>query len=270
MKNVFKNASLYAIVLTTLLFVACSSDSDESDIPTDVVVSQDDIIQVLESDELSGIADEIITDVFNNGATAKTRPDCYDTVFNNTGYTITFTDCVIDDENTVDGVIEVIYGAEQADTVTINTTFVDLNVNGIVVNGTRNFVINTNAGGMDSLSFTFDVTSNMTFVLVDGTEVSESGTKTVGFNLNQDLSSGSVTLDGQWTVNWGDDTYTANITDTLEADLECEHFGSGRMDLNKNGLGVTVDFGDGTCDSTATVIYPDGTEQEIDLNDQSV
>ena len=37
------------------------------------------------------------------------------------------------------------------------------------------------------------------------------------------------------------------------------------MSLNKNGLNVTVDFGDGTCDDLATLTYPDGTMEEISL-----
>ena len=39
------------------------------------------------------------------------------------------------------------------------------------------------------------------------------------------------------------------------------------MELSKNGLEVNVDFGDGTCDDIALLVYPDGTTEEISLKD---
>ena len=37
------------------------------------------------------------------------------------------------------------------------------------------------------------------------------------------------------------------------------------MDVSKNGLAMSVDFGDGTCDSEIAVIYPDGYTEQINL-----
>lgn len=39
------------------------------------------------------------------------------------------------------------------------------------------------------------------------------------------------------------------------------------MTVAKNGLSISVDFGDDTCDDIATVIYPNGKVEEISLRD---
>jgi hypothetical protein len=39
------------------------------------------------------------------------------------------------------------------------------------------------------------------------------------------------------------------------------------MVVNKNGLEVTVDFGDGTCDALVTISYPNGATEEVTLED---
>jgi hypothetical protein len=37
------------------------------------------------------------------------------------------------------------------------------------------------------------------------------------------------------------------------------------MTIDKNGLTIGVNFGDGTCDDIALVTYPNGVEEEITL-----
>ena len=111
------------------------------------------------------------------------------------------------------------------------------------------------------------MTSDMSVTLPDATVVSETGTKTIGIVFDELLENASLTIDGEWVVTVDGDTYSVNVTDLLETNIGCEYIAKGVMLLAKNGLQVSVDFGDGTCDDTAVLGYPDGTEEEFTLKD---
>jgi len=59
--------------------------------------------------------------------------------------------------------------------------------------------------------------------------------------------------------------FRRDITKPLLYDNSCDYIKSGAIVLTKNGNTITTDFGDGTCDSVATVTT-NGTTETIDLS----
>jgi hypothetical protein len=74
----------------------------------------------------------------------------------------------------------------------------------------------------------------------------------------------SVTGSGSVVLN---DTasYTKTITTPLLFDASCDYIKSGVIELNRNGVVSVINYGDGTCDSVATVTT-EGTTEEISLH----
>ncbi|MBC2840556.1 hypothetical protein [Robiginitalea sp. SC105] len=60
-------------------------------------------------------------------------------------------------------------------------------------------------------------------------------------------------------------TYTVNVTSPLTGNFECTYLVSGVMIVGKNGLSMTVDFGDGSCDNEAILTYPNGMMETYEL-----
>jgi hypothetical protein len=91
----------------------------------------------------------------------------------------------------------------------------------------------------------------------------------------QEWTSGFETLDksdnvyylsGSGSVTINDTaTYTKTITTPLLFDASCDYISKGVVELTKNGSTAVIDYGDGTCDSKATVTI-DGTTEDINLH----
>ncbi len=260
--------SLYAMKNIALLGVlaiftfSCSNDSEDS--PPDQELSQTELQTILETDDISSVADNALAEAFIGGDPAgKNGNDCYEAEYTDTGFTIVFNNCNLNGTDNVNGTLTVVYEtSEQSSAFT--ATYDSFFVGDIELNGTRSYTFDAN---MDQTSYSFNVTSNMTATMGDGTLITETGTKTFGFTFGEDLESTAFTISGNWTVTIGENSYSIEVTSTLEASLNCAYITQGTMDVNKNGLEVTVDFGDGSCDDVATVIYPNGATQDITLND---
>jgi hypothetical protein len=69
--------------------------------------------------------------------------------------------------------------------------------------------------------------------------------------------SGSISQDGS-------STYSRKILVPLFVDRSCRYILSGQVELTNNEGSMLIDYGDGTCDNTATVTK-DGVTEEIDL-----
>ena len=107
----------------------------------------------------------------------------------------------------------------------------------------------------------------MNLILADGTNVSENGQRVFGFTIGENVEDIAITLSGSWNLNDGSDAYTISIINELQTKLGCNYVAKGLMGLDKNGLAITVDFGDGTCDAMATITYPNGSTEEVSLKD---
>lgn len=201
--------------------------------------------------------------MFNGSQSAKTAKnnDCYQTTHSNTGFSVSFDDCSVEEDGEkLKGSLSVEYGSE-GDSFAFAVTFDNLMVGAVAWVGTRSFTF----FGEENNSVVINLTSDMTITMPDGKKISEKGNKTLAVVFNEDFSDGVVTLDGDWILKADGNTYFVGISKLLETGLNCNYVGKGLMLLNKNGLEVSVDFGDGSCDEVAELVYPNGSKENISL-----
>ncbi len=254
----------YAIALmgTALLgFQSCSEDGMPSD---DEKLSQAELQTILTTDEVAGVADNALAEIYA-GSTAKMSTakisDCYTVEFTETGFVATFNNCVLNGTDNINGTVTVTYEAG-TETASFTATYVDFYVGTIKINGTRTYVVNTS---MEQSTVSFTVTSDMSIEMEDGSTISEAGEKTFGITFGEDLASTVFTLSGNWTVEADGNVYAVETLEDLQGSAACDYLTTGVMVVSKNGLAVTIDFGNGECDDVATLIYPNGASEEISL-----
>ncbi len=268
MKNVIdmvKNISM--ILLVASFAVSCSTDESEKDIilETDMLSAQE-VQLVLETDQLSGAADQVLSQLFlNNGTAGKNdlANDCYVAEYSDTGYSVTFNNCVLNGTNNVNGSLVVTYDFD-SESASYTVTYTDFYVNEAILNGTRTILL---LGNTVENALSYTVNSDMNLELADGTNISENGERIFGFTIGDTIEDISITLSGSWSLNSGGDAYSITIIDDLQTSIGCNYISAGQMNLDKNGLAVTIDFGDGTCDDMSTITYPNGATTEVSLRD---
>ncbi len=268
MRNLIISYNNVVVLFLAAIFIfSCSNDKDQIDNNlNDTKLKADELQLVLETDQLSGVADTLLSELYlSNGASGKSveTDECYATLYSDTGYTITFDDCTLNETDVVSGTLSVAYSSN-GENASFTATYSDFNVNGAELNGTRSFLLVGEANG-NALSFS--VTSDMDMVLADGTIIAESGNRVFGFNVADSLEDIAVTLNGNWDLTVGANVYQVTITDTLETNIACSYISKGKIKVDKNGLIVLVDFGNGTCDDSAMITYPNGVIEEISLKD---
>ncbi|MDT7830532.1 hypothetical protein RQM65_17825 [Pricia sp. S334] len=248
----------FLLMGAAILVFSCSKDDDNGS--TETQVSQNELNTVLQTDEISGIADDVIRDVIDNGYTAKSSGNetCYVADWMETGYSIAFDNCKEGGKN-LNGSLSVVF-KEEGGSYAYTVTYDELTVGDIELRGTRTIVF----GGEEN-SLVMDVTSDLSLTMGDGKVISEKGVKRIALIIGADSS--RVTVDGDWVVGIDSNTYTVSIPKVLETQIGCEYVGKGNMTLGKNGLEVFVDFGDGSCDDVAELEYPDGTKETISLKE---
>ncbi|MEX0289500.1 MAG: hypothetical protein AB3N14_10365 [Flavobacteriaceae bacterium] len=253
---------LAALVFILVVSYNCSKDNDTPNEEEQLTATE--LTTILETDDAAGSVDTILADLYlNDNTSAKNSNDCYAAEYTDTGFSVVFENCVLNGSDNVNGTLTVNY-AEEGESVTFTATYDGFYVGDIELNGTRSYSVDGNeAQG----SYAFSVTSNMTVTMADGSSISENGTKTFGFTFGDTLESSTFTIAGNWVVEKGDNRYAVEVTSTLEGNFSCGYLTSGTMDVNKNGLEVTVDFGDGSCDDIVTVIYPNGATEDISIKD---
>lgn len=239
-----------------LTIVSCSKD-EESTTENDTTLTEAEVQTVLETNGVSGAADNIVRDIFNSEESGESaKNSCYVTTYFDTGFTVSFDNCRAEENGAVlDGGLTVTYQGTD-DSLAYTITFDDLMVGDMALKGTRSFVFSA----QNDNSIVYEVTSDMTVTMANEKVVSENGTKTFAFILGEEWGTGKLTIDGDWTLQIDSDTYRVSVDQLLETNFGCEHIGKGIMILNKNGLEVSLDFGDGDCDDMASLTYPDGTE----------
>ncbi|WP_291963491.1 hypothetical protein [Maribacter sp.] len=249
------------LFLSGVLLIAYSCSEDDSTIE-EVDFSQAELKAVLETDDITGGIDLALFELSsNNSSTGKTLSyECYSAVYTDTGYIATFNNCVLNGTDNVNGTLAVTYNL-QGETSSFTASYVDFYVGETKINGTRAFSFNTSSSDN---AITFEVTSEMTVEMEDGAIISDSGTKFTTISFNE---TATYSVEGSWTVIFEGNTYNVTVKDPLTSEITCTYVSSGDMDVSKNGLSVNVNFGDGTCDDTATLTYPNGVAEEISLED---
>ncbi len=254
---------LSLIGILSLVAYSCSKDQGMMNQES---LSSTDLKTILESDDISSVADTTLSELYmNNSSTGKSanNNDCYSAEYSDTGFTATFNNCVLNGTDNVNGTVTVVYNLE-SETASYTATYTNFYVGTIKVNGTRTYIL---SGNSDENTISFSVTSTMSLEMENGETISESGTKTFSVSFGDSLATSTLTIDGNWTLNVNGNTYNVNVTDTLEGNFSCAYLTTGVMTVDKNGLVVTVNFGDGSCDDFATLLYPNGVEEEISLKD---
>ena len=266
MNTLIKNFKPVLLGMIVLFAFSCSNDQ-ENPLVQEQKVSSDEVVSILDIDSQSRVIDDVLTDLFQDGKSGKSSKmeDCFTAEYSDTGYTVTFDNCSVDGSENITGSLSVVYKIGEEETA-FTATYTNISVNGIIINGTRSFNI---VAGSEEGSFSFNIVSDMNIELADGSTIEESGSKNIELVLDgENFANSTLEIDGNWTVKADGNTYVVNITTPLTTNiLNCGYISAGEMSLNKNGLGVTVDFGDGTCDDVASVTYPDGTIEEISLKD---
>lgn len=259
--STFRKLSLIGII--SCIAFSCSDDQGMMEQES---LTQTELKTILESDDISSVADTALSELYmNNSSSGKSAKnnDCYTAEYSDTGFTATFNNCVLNGTDNVNGTVTVAYNVE-SETASYTATYTDFYVGSIKVNGTRTYVL---SGNSNENSISFTVTSTMSLEMENGETISESGTKTFTVTFSDSLEASTLSISGNWNLNVDGNTYTINITNTLEGSFGCAYLTTGVMTVNKNGLVVTVDFGDSSCDEFATLIYPNGVEDEISLKD---
>jgi len=262
-------AIVKALLFSGLLLItfSCSKDLESANLDVDQKVSKTEVKTILEMDEFSSAADGVVTDIFQQGASNKSakNEDCYTTEFSDTGFTVNFDNCAVEEGGEeLSGMLAVTY-KEGEESTAFTATYTNLSVDDIILNGTRSF---TMSGNNENENVSFTIVSDMSVTLADGSVVEEAGTKTFSILFDfENFANSALTVDGNWAVKADGNTYTVNVSSELVANFGCDYVGKGVMALAKNGLEVVIDFGEGACDDAANMTYPDGTVEEISLKD---
>lgn len=163
----------------------------------------------------------------------------------------------------VNGTLTVSYNLEsEASFVTAMYTY--FYVGSIKINGTKSYVVTDNS---NNSSISFETTSDLILIMEEGSTVSENGTKSFTLTSGDSLETTIFSIYGDWTVDIDGSSFTVAVNSALEGNFACSYLNVVSMTIAKNGLSIIVDFGDGTCDDIATVIYPNGKVEEISLRD---
>lgn len=263
MKKVSNTVGQFLLLGSMAIVVYSCSKDDTDTVQQETELSQAEVKTVLEIDDVSSAADNIVRDLFNQDESGKSAKDeaCYQAVYSDTGYSVSFDNCSVEENGEVlNGSLSVVYGKE-GDSYAYSVDFDELMVGKTGIDGTRSFAFNLEQEN----SIVFDVVSDMTITMADGEVVSEKGSKTFAIVFGEEFGNGMLTLEGDWTVKADGNTYAVSVPKLLEANFGCDYVGKGLMMLSKNGLEVSVDFGDGSCDEVAELAYPDGSKEDISL-----
>lgn len=149
------------------------------------------------------------------------------------------------------------------------TTFKDFSVKGRQITGTKVMTtVSVSAEGQPE----FLVETNLTMIDKKGTTITKiaTGTNTwrAGFG-DDDRFNDVFVMKGTATVEVNNEVMTRTVVEPLLVDRSCEYIKQGIVELDKNGMISSIDFGDGNCDAIATVTK-DGDTYEIDLEEERV
>lgn len=242
---------------------SCSKDAEKDLMAENSQLSQTELSTILEADQWTGVLDEVLLDLYekNTAAAAKFADDnCYEITYTETGFRVVFDNCILNTTDAVNGVLEVTY-ASNPEVTSFTVSYSEFFVGTVQLNGIRTITVSQEG----DRSLLLSVSSEMTVVFEDGTTLTENGIKNLEFQFGESLGETSYSITGDWTVTNGNTIYSVSATEPLNGTLLCEYLVSGLMDIDKNGLELRVDFGDGSCDNLVTIIYPSGATEEIEL-----
>ncbi|MBQ4819329.1 hypothetical protein [Aquimarina sp. MMG016] len=261
MNKPFFKVKILATIFTACLLIASCSDDDNNN-PLNQSISKEDVQKNLDLEKASAFVDNLImdqsSDLVTPGRSGKNSNECIDVAFADGSYAITFTDCNIDG-NTINGKINVSYTiADQAITSSISFEGFTFNDSSIEGNKTTEYSAN-----FTDLTFMYSVTSDLAINIPNVITGTIKGTKK--FEISGGLTENTIIITGNWDVTINGESYSLVIDPSLRGTSVCGYIVEGVLTITENGSSASIDYGDGICDNIATVTYPDGTSEEIEL-----
>tara|TARA_R110002050_G_scaffold59259_2_gene132632 strand:- start:84340 stop:85200 length:861 start_codon:yes stop_codon:yes gene_type:complete len=268
----------FAVVLMTV-WSCQKGDTSETQL-SDLSLSES-VAVVASIDEVEGLIDENIfyADSFLDFSETTGKGGHHDrsgffancttfeiaTVDNTVTITIGFEEsCTDRDGNNLSGTI-ILVRTKETGNYDASITFTDLTVNGYVINGTKTYTkIAENNNGNPEVSGSVDIS-----VTTDAGVITKTGSRTLEVTVGSDTD---TYLDDEITIT-GSSTYTSadgivihtEITPSLVKPAGCKYIAQGTKQFTNDGAVSVLDYGDGTCDNSATLTAPDGTVTEIEL-----
>lgn len=275
MKTILKKITLLSFAALVVSFVACKNDDDSSD-PGEINFSAENTAYAAQTDNIVEGAQNIVeggyVQIEEPGRMPNSIfPECtaFTITTNGNGGTILLdfgTGCTLYNGAVVSGKISMEYGPIVSGTRSIDYIYVDFvyNGNAIAGGGNINRTVENNNGNPQST-----VSEDITISFVGTT-----------LTANRDGLRITEWIEGVGTGVWEDNVYritgtwqttlsngferTGEVTTPLIRKLTCLYFVSGRIEVTQEGLTGALDFGNGTCDALATIIF-NGIEYPVIL-----
>lgn len=177
--------------------------------------------------------------------------------------------CELSNGDVISGRIVVTYNTASDEELQIDYVIEDFSYNDINVTGSANAVYDfENEDG----NYVYTSNSEFNFEWPDGltaTDVATYSTETIDDEDEETFFSFYTLLTGNGETNYSNgDSYTFEITNPLRSEPRCRYFVSGTLVTTENNETTTLDYGDGECDNLATLTDNEGTETEIDLDEE--
>lgn len=189
-----------------------------------------------------------------------------------TGYPVVITidygdSTILKNGRAISGIVTIEISAEKhTDGATRTITYTDCSIDSVTVNGVCTEVFN----GDDENSRAITTSSDVTFVLADGTVIDRTGNHVRNWvgGLDTPLEHEDDIIETTGSTEASTSTgnvWVREIIIPLVKIGECHHHVSGVVELSQNGeVLATLDYGDGECDELA-ILTVNGEEIEIEL-----
>ncbi|MTH16286.1 hypothetical protein [Flavobacterium sp. LC2016-01] len=268
-------------------FISCNSDEKTND-GSSAAITKDEIITNSKIDASIDDVTNIAEDQFSaqqnvtakpSGVVKNFLPSCatITTVLTNNTWTRTVDfgaeGCTLGNGNTVKGKMIISFSNDFASsTQTISYTFDGFYHNGKKLQGSKSIVRTVKTTDLLATAHpVFTAAIDLTITFDDGGVYTRKGTlvkeQVEGFDtwFNWDDNAYLVTGSGTTTFPNGD-TFSAEITTPLQFKASCKKAFpvKGVLSVTKNGATAVIDYGNGDCDTLAT-ITKDGVTEEVDL-----
>lgn len=280
MKTKFNAYRWMAALFTISLLVASCSNDDSEDVVEQETEAQITLNTINDSDEVDMVDEEltnIALDIYaSDEAEAKGftydsdfLPDCVviTTVVTDTTRekTIDFGEgCTLPNGNFLTGKIILSFEANfEAPSRTLMVNLEDFTFNEIALEGNKTIIrtLTDEGNPIANKSVSLDA------VWPDGNTLSYSANKTREW------------IEGFATGTWADNvflldgvvnftniegvSYSKEIVESLRREWACRFIVSGVLEVSREDVTISLDFGDGSCDPFGTLTRPDGTTQDI-------
>lgn len=167
------------------------------------------------------------------------------------------------------GVIEIYITAERkSKDYERSVSYKDFGMDSLLVNGTSTVLV-------DKVDDMFrEVSSNLIFVLADGTNITRTSVRTwqwiAGMDTEENQADDIVTISGNAEAEMDGSVYKKEISTPLKKTGDCKYIVEGVIVITLDGtIHSTMDYGNGTCDEFATMTNADG-ETVVDLSERKV